>query len=69
MHPGNTTQKCRLIQTSRLDAILNGSPQEESQMKAEDILAQPARVLTQAQRQHYFNHGFVGVEELVPEET
>lgn len=37
-------------------------------MKSVDILAQPARVLTQAQREHYFTHGFVGVEELVPQD-
>ena len=38
-------------------------------MKAEAILAEPARVLTQQQREYYFAHGFVGVEELVPERT
>ena len=38
-------------------------------MTPEAILAQPARVLTQAQREHYFNHGYVGVEGLVPAET
>jgi len=37
-------------------------------VKAEDILKEPARVLTQTQREHYFEHGFVGVEELVPSE-
>lgn len=35
-------------------------------MLPEKILEQPARVLTQAQREHYFNHGFVGVEEILP---
>ncbi len=35
-------------------------------MTPEEILTQPARVLTQAQREHYFEHGFVGVESLVP---
>ena len=35
-------------------------------MTPEDILKEPARVLTQAQREMYFEHGFVSVEELVP---
>jgi len=35
-------------------------------MKAEEILKEPARVLSQTQREHYFEHGFVGVKELVP---
>lgn len=35
-------------------------------MKPEDILAHPARVLTQAQRECYFEHGYVGVESIVP---
>ena len=38
-------------------------------MTPEDILSHPARVLTQAQREHYFEYGFVGVESLVPGET
>ncbi|MEC8317685.1 MAG: phytanoyl-CoA dioxygenase family protein [Pseudomonadota bacterium] len=38
-------------------------------MTPEAILAQPARALTQAQREHYFTHGYVGVEGLVPAET
>jgi len=38
-------------------------------MKPDVILAEPARVLTQTQREHYFEHGFVGVESLVPTET
>ena len=38
-------------------------------MKPEEILSYPARVLTQAQREHYFEHGYVGVESLVPKET
>ncbi len=38
-------------------------------MTPEEILAHPARVLTQAQREHYFEHGYVGVESLVPAET
>lgn len=37
-------------------------------MKAEQILKEPARVLTQAQREYYFEHGFVGVPELLPAE-
>ena len=37
-------------------------------MTPEEILSHPARVLTQAQREHYFEHGFVGVESLVPKE-
>jgi ectoine hydroxylase len=35
-------------------------------MTPEQILAYPSRVLTQAQRQQYFEHGYVGVQELVP---
>jgi hypothetical protein len=35
-------------------------------MRPEEILQQPARVLTQAQREYYFEHGFVGVQELLP---
>ena len=35
-------------------------------MTPEEILAEPARVLTQSQREHYFEHGFVGVAEIVP---
>ena len=38
-------------------------------MTPEAILAQPACALTQAQREHYFTHGYVGVEGLVPAET
>ncbi|OED42575.1 phytanoyl-CoA dioxygenase [Chromatiales bacterium (ex Bugula neritina AB1)] len=37
-------------------------------MRPEQILKEPARVLTQAQREHYFEHGFVGVEELLPQD-
>ena len=37
-------------------------------MTPEAILAEPARILTQAQREHYFEHGFVGVESLVAPE-
>ena len=35
-------------------------------MKPEDILSHPARELSQSQREHYFKHGYVGVESLVP---
>ncbi|MGI9475155.1 MAG: phytanoyl-CoA dioxygenase family protein [Hyphomicrobiaceae bacterium] len=38
-------------------------------MTPEEVLSYPARVLTQAQREHYFEHGFVGVESLVPKDT
>ena len=38
-------------------------------MTPEQILANPARVLTQAQREHYFEHGYIGVESLVPAAT
>ncbi len=37
-------------------------------MTPEEILAHAPRVLTQAQREHYFEHGFVGVESLVPKD-
>ncbi len=35
-------------------------------MTPDAILKEPARVLTQAQREHYFESGFVGVEDLLP---
>ena len=35
-------------------------------MTPEEILSHPARVLTQAQREHYFERGYIGVESLVP---
>lgn len=35
-------------------------------MTPEEILKHPARVLTEAQRQKYFDDGYVGVEEIVP---
>ncbi|MFC3614160.1 phytanoyl-CoA dioxygenase family protein [Lutimaribacter marinistellae] len=38
-------------------------------MTPEEILAEPPRVLTQAQREHYFEHGYVGVESFVPADT
>lgn len=37
-------------------------------MTPEEILALPARVLTQAQREQYFEHGYVAVQSLVPAE-
>ena len=38
-------------------------------MIPEEILSHKPKVLTQAQREHYFEHGFVGVENLVPQDT
>ncbi len=38
-------------------------------MTPEEILAYPARVLSQSQREHYFEHGYVGVQNLVPQAT
>jgi len=38
-------------------------------MTPEQILAFPARILTQAQREHYFEKGYVKVEDVVPAET
>ena len=38
-------------------------------MTPEDILKHPARVLTQAQRECYFDHGYVGVESIVPKDV
>lgn len=38
-------------------------------MTPEDVLKVPARVLTQTQREHYFEYGFVGVEDFVPAEV
>lgn len=35
-------------------------------MTPEDVLAQPARILTQAQRESYFERGYVLVESVVP---
>ena len=35
-------------------------------MTPEEILSHPPRILTQAQREHYFEYGYVGVESLVP---
>jgi len=38
-------------------------------MTPENVLKQPARVLTQAQREFYFEQGYLCVESLVPPET
>ncbi len=38
-------------------------------MTPDEILSFPTRVLTQAQREHYFEQGYVGVPDLVPAET
>ena len=38
-------------------------------MKQEDILSYPARALTQKQREHYFEKGYVAAEGLVPGEV
>ncbi|MEE8531447.1 MAG: hypothetical protein V3S34_04470, partial [Hyphomicrobium sp.] len=35
-------------------------------MTPEEILSHPPRILTQAQRKHYFEYGYVGVQSLVP---
>ncbi len=35
-------------------------------MTPEEILSHPPRILTQAQRRHYFEYGYVGVASLVP---
>ena len=38
-------------------------------MKPEEILSFPAKILTQEQREHYFEYGFVGIKDFVPSET
>ncbi|MDH3740669.1 MAG: phytanoyl-CoA dioxygenase family protein [Hyphomicrobiales bacterium] len=38
-------------------------------MTPDQILSYPARVLSQAQREHYFEHGYAGVQSLVPKDT
>ena len=38
-------------------------------MKPEEILSYPAKILTQEQREHYFEYGFVGIKDFVPSET
>ncbi len=35
-------------------------------MTPDAVLSHQPRILTQAQREHYFEHGYVGVESLVP---
>ena len=38
-------------------------------MTPDKILAEPARALSQSQREQYFEHGYVGVENLLPAEV
>ena len=38
-------------------------------MTPEEILSYPPKILTQGQREHYFEFGFVGIKDLVPSET
>lgn len=38
-------------------------------MTPEEILTVPARVLTQTQREHYFEYGYIAVEDFVPAEV
>ena len=38
-------------------------------MTPEEILSFPPKILTQEQREHYFEFGFVGIKDLVPFET
>ena len=38
-------------------------------MTPEEILSYPAKILTQEQREHYFEYGYVGIEDFVPSET
>ena len=38
-------------------------------MTPEEILSYPPKILTQEQREHYFELGFVGIKDLVPLET
>ena len=38
-------------------------------MTPEEILSYPPKILTQEQREHYFEFGFVGIKDLVPLET
>ena len=35
-------------------------------MTPEEILSYPAKILTQEQREHYFEYGYVGIEDFVP---
>ena len=38
-------------------------------MRPEEILSYRARILTQEQREHYFEYGYVEIEDFVPSET
>ena len=38
-------------------------------MTPEEILSYPAKVLTQEQREHYFEYGYVGIKDIVPSDT
>ncbi len=42
---------------------------ERKDMTPEAILAEPACVLTQAQREHDFKYGYLCVERLIPRDT
>ena len=35
-------------------------------MTPEEILSYPTKILTQEQRQHYFEYGYVGIKDIVP---
>ncbi|MFT4563208.1 MAG: ectoine hydroxylase [Gammaproteobacteria bacterium] len=48
---------------------LSATFDSEIAMTPEEILSFPARVLSQTQREHYFAHGYVGVESLIPCDT
>ncbi len=37
-------------------------------MTPEEVLSHPPRVLSQSQREHYFEHGYVLIERLIPED-
>ena len=38
-------------------------------MTPEEILSYPAKILTQEQREHYFEYGYVGIADFVPSDT
>ena len=38
-------------------------------MTPEEILSYPAKILTQEQREHYFEYGYVGIKDIVPSDT
>ena len=38
-------------------------------MTPEEILSNPAKILTHEQRENYFEYGYVGIEDFVPSET